>query len=218
MYHYPMQRNTTEKPWTMKVTGTGMVAAAPDQAVIITGVETENMSLQEAQSANSASIQRIMEALIRAGIPESQIQTSEFRINPVYDFKEGEQVFRGYKVTNLLKITLYDMTVIGSIIDTATANGANIVRGVEFSLQHTDVIYNQALTEALRQAEQKAQTIARSLHATLNALPHSVIESPDSSQPSPFFKATALQAAPTPIEPGQLVIKADVLVSYHYYL
>ncbi|WP_028785176.1 SIMPL domain-containing protein [Thalassobacillus devorans] len=218
MYHYPMHRNTSVRPWTMKVTGTGMVAAAPDQAIIITGVETEDMSLQEAQSSNSAAIQKIIDALTKAGVPESQIQTSEFRINPVYDFKEGQQIFRGYKVANLLKITLYDMAAIGSIIDTATANGANVVRGVEFSLQHTDVIYNQALAEALQQAEQKAQTIARSLHATLNAIPHSVIESPETSQPSPFLKATALQAAPTPIEPGQLMIKADVLVSYHYYL
>ncbi|GGD01361.1 hypothetical protein GCM10007216_35110 [Thalassobacillus devorans] len=217
MYNHSMLRNTTEKPWTIKVTGTGTLTAAPDQAVIVTGVETENMSLQQAQSENNTITRQIINSITQAGIPQEQIQTEEFRINPVYDFKDGQQVFRGYKVTNVLNITLYDMEMIGPIIDAATASGANIVRGVEFSLQHADLIYNQALQEALRQAKQKAQTIAKSFQATLYSVPQSVVEDAGTSRPSPLFKTAALQAESTPIQPGQLTIEANVLVTYRYF-
>lgn len=221
MYMYPMWRTMDDAPAKNKieVTGTGIIDAAPDQAVVTLGAESKDISLEEAQRKNNAAIQQIIQAVIELGVSPEQIQTADFRINPEYDFKDGEQIFTGYQVFHLLRITLNDLALAGPVIDTATASGANIVRGIDFSLQNQDSYYNLALQSAIDQAEAKAMAIAQSLNVTLNNVPVSVVENPSTRIPVPVYKSAVLSAdaSATPIEPGQLKIEANVLVTYHYF-
>lgn len=201
----------------LKVTGEGTVTLQPDKAVLTLGVITENVNLTLAQSENNQKIANITNALIQLGIPREQIQTAEFRIEPQYDYVEGKQVFRGYKITHLLQITLQQIELIGPVVDAAVAQGANFVGNIQFTLSRPEIAYNQALSLALLDAYQKAATLARTMGVTLCCVPNNVQEVTTTiPQPMLYAAAPLAKSTPTPIESGQLQVVARVLAEYAY--
>ena len=203
----------------LKVTGEGTVTVQPDQAILTLGVITENTNLTRAQSENNEKITSIINSLIQLGVPREQIRTAEFRVEPQYDYVDGKQIFRDYKITHLLQVTLQPIELIGPVVDTAVMQGANSVGHIQFTLSHPAVAYNQALSLALLDAYQKAVTLTRTMGVRLCCVPNSVQEITPFT-PQPLFYATAPMAksTPTPIEPGQLQIVARIQAEYGYHL
>ncbi|MFC9775287.1 SIMPL domain-containing protein [Paenibacillus chitinolyticus] len=204
------------KPAFIEVTGDGIVSVIPDQAVIVLGAVTEGETLSPAQAENARIISAVIDSLLQLGIPRSSIQTDEFRIDPQYDFQDGKQIFRGYRVTHLLKITTDRVGETGTIVDTAVSKGANSVSGISFRTSQPQKYSKEALTLAVRNAREKALTIAASLGVTLAAVPESVRELSGQNEPVPF-KASMLAAGPaTPIQPGELHVYAAVSARYTF--
>ncbi len=202
--------------FTIEVLGEGRAAAAPDQATIQLGVVTEGMELKKLQEENAAATEAVIAALLAAGVQESQLQTVEFRMEPQYDYPDGQQVFRSYKLTHMLQLTTDRIDEAGALIDTAVANGANQVNSVQFTLSDPAAFYNEALTLAMSNARDKAETIAGSLGAQLSAVPRQVQELPVNSGGPVPFGAMMKVAADTSFMPGELTVKAAVRVWYWY--
>ncbi|MGD8190931.1 SIMPL domain-containing protein [Brevibacillus ginsengisoli] len=201
----------------MKVTGEGIVTAQPDKAIITLGVITENPNLTLAQSENNEKITNITNVLVQLGVPREQIKTAEFRIEPQYDYVEGKQVFRSYKVTHLLQITLQQIELIGLVVDTAVSQGANFVGNIQFTLSHPEIAYNQALSLALHDSYRKAVTLTQTLGVTLCFVPQNVTEITTPTPTPLLYSASQLaKSTPTPIEPGQLQVVARITAEYCY--
>ncbi|MBV6714179.1 SIMPL domain-containing protein [Paenibacillus chitinolyticus] len=204
------------KPAAIEVTGDGIVSVIPDQAAIVLGAVTEGESLSPLQAENARIISAVIDSLLQLGISRDNIQTDEFRIDPQYDFQDGKQIFRGYRVTHLLKITTERVGESGTIVDTAVSKGANSVSGISFRTSQPQKYSKEALDLAVRNAREKAQTIAASLGVTLAAVPESVREISRQNEPVPF-KASVLAASPaTPIQPGELQVYAAVSARYTF--
>lgn len=200
--------------FTIEVTGEGAVPAAPNRTLITLGVVTEGKEVQPAQSDNAEKMNAVIGALLKLGIPRESIRTKTFSIEPQYDFEDGRQVFRGYKVTHLLEVALGGVDGAGNVVDTATALGANAVTELAFRSSEAARYEAEALQAAVRSAQAKAAGIAASLGVSLSAVPSRVQEiSPDSGPV--LFKAAAM-SAPTPIAPGQLTFKAAVRAWYMF--
>lgn len=201
----------------IEVTGEGTFSAPPDRALIDLGVITENPSLMMAQKDNADSIARIIQSLLRLNIPEEHIQTVSYRIEIQYHYEDGKQIFRGYQVNHLLQITLNQVAQTGLVVDTAVNHGANTVSSVRFSVARPESYYNHSLSLALKNAESKAMTIARTLGATLIRLPIKILEEAPTREPRPYQAALFTEsAATTPIQPGELTITALIKVQYAY--
>ena len=227
MYYYqPFVRNSVQtgshsrsKPNILRVSGEGKLAVQPDQANIKLGVLTEDQELQKAQEQNAGAISSIKKALNDIGITEKQIQTSNFNIFPQYDFVDGKQIFRGYRVEHILGITVDEIENTGLVVDTAVDNGANIVRGIHFEAENQSELYQQALIQAVMDACKKAETIASALRVHLISTPVSIaertlgIEQPVSYQSSTFVKS----AVSTPIQPGTIDIESQITAEFTYY-
>ena len=219
MYPYPVptRNGLHPKGHLIKVIGEGELLLSPDSASVNLGVITEMKELIPAQQQNSAAVTKVINAIKTLGIPQNLIQTSDYRTETEYDYEQGKQLFRGYKVTHLLQVKMEELSLVGKVVDTAVQNGANFVSNVQFSLKNKDGYYLQALALALNNASEKAKTIATTIHATLNPTPASVVESGSSVQPI-HYQADALAKgfSSTPIEPGQLKIKAVISAEFHY--
>ncbi|RSK28331.1 DUF541 domain-containing protein [Bacillus sp. HMF5848] len=211
-FQSPQNINERKEIRTIQVQGEGTIYAAPNEATIVLGVETENISLQTAQTENAALMNKVLQALQSIGITQEQVQTIDFRINPQYDFEDGKQQFRGYKVTHIVQIRTSQLTRVGHIVDTAVQNGANIVRDVSFSITDSTNLYQYALKKALEQATVKATTIANFYGVPLSNTP-TVVKEEYEQGAAPIPRAFA-QAEATPIQPGQIGITARVLVEY----
>lgn len=200
---------------TLRVQGKGNVNASPDTANIVLGVETENTDLKIAQNENAIISTRIINSLKSIGISEKNINTDSYLIQPQYDFVDGRQVFRSYKVTNSMRIVTKAINNVGVIVDTATANGSNIVSTINFSLSDAAPYYRRALNLAVKDAITKARDISNNLGVLLDDIPITVIENNTNYIPGIQGKTLAATAA-TPIMPGQIEIIATITATFNY--
>jgi uncharacterized protein len=202
----------------IKVTGDGMISVEPDQAIIIIGAVSENKDVRLAQQQNDIIISTVIRELLTLGVRRNNIKTNDYRIDTQYDYENGKQILRGYRVTHLLSITIERIDKIGIIISNAVKSGANMVSTIQFTTSEQDVYYNKAFAAAIKNAQQKAVTAAKTLNVNLQSTPLKVTEIKQlSSRPLPYQQALSVSSETVPIEPGQLQVTASVEVEFSYF-
>lgn len=217
--HYQSTHRPSEKSTVIKVTGEGKVTVQPDKAEITLGASTEDKVLMTAQENNAKTISQIKNALNQIGILDEHIRTVNYSIYPQYDFAEGKQIFKGYKVEHLLLVIVTQIENTGLVVDTAVGNGANIISGIKFDTSHYNHYEQHALSLAVINAGQKAETIANTLRVQLTKIPILVEENvrhpggPIPFQTTAFVKSEAV----TPIQPGTMEITSSVTAEFTYH-
>ncbi|MGO4539462.1 SIMPL domain-containing protein [Paenibacillus sp. 2TAB19] len=207
-----VQRN----PGTIEVIGEGTATAPADRSIIDLGVVTEGTELQSVQADNAKIATEVIEALLEFGIPREKLQTQDYRIDTMYDFVDGKQVFRGYQVTNMLQVTVDQVAQTGAVVDAAVASGANSVTSIRLTTSQPALYEHQALSNAVRDAAQRAITVAQTLGVVISSVPLEVQQLPRASGPIPMFKAASFAAdsVATPIEAGTLTVNSSVRAKY----
>lgn len=200
----------------LKVFGRGTVNIKPDAAELLVGIITEKDQLEMAQKENSKVTQQVIDSIKSIGLLPKDIQTQNYNIRPKYDYIEGKQVFRGYEVSNYLKVFVRNINAVGEIIDAAVKNGANNVSGINFIVSDASRYYDEALRLAVEDAQNKARAITNKLKASLNIVPIQVVEQGRSGivpLNGITFKASDGAA---PIEPGENKITATIEAIFIY--
>lgn len=200
----------------LKVEGKGSIKVQPDTAVVNLGVVTEDKQLEYAQEENTKKVTEVLNTLRRMGVSQKDIETQSYIIDPQYDYVDGKQVFRGYKVLHSLQVTVRDVDKIGEIIDKAVESGANIVNRINFTVSEPSKLYQQALKAAIDDALVKAITIGKKLKICVSQVPVNIVEKGYKTG-VPF--ETTFSKAPeivTPIQPGQIDITAWIEAVFAY--
>jgi uncharacterized protein YggE len=206
---------------TISVTGNGEIMATPDIAMISSGVQTQNRDVKVAQADNARIMDGVISALVAAGISREDIQTSGYSIYPVYDDNPpfGQKITT-YQVTNTVQITVRDISRAGEILDITVANGANQVNSIYFKVspEKEQALRVEVLTMAVREARADADVVALATGTTITGVQSVSV----GSVYTPVFydnrmaagAAMKEAAVPTPIEPGQVTVTAQVSISY----
>ncbi|MDF2523794.1 MAG: hypothetical protein K0R31_1435 [Clostridiales bacterium] len=210
-----MQSDSWRWAGKLKLEGRGSIQAEPDIATVVLGVTSENMQLKAAQEENARKVTNVLNTLKALGIANSDIQTRTYQAEPIYDYIEGKQVFRGYRVLHSLEITIKDIERTGEVIDRAVESGANIINSISFTISDTTSMYQQALNAAIDDAKAKAISVARKLNIAISQVPVQIIEQSLPPEGPIPYTVQAVQAQ-TPIQPGQIEITAQVEVIYYY--
>ena len=149
---------------TLSVTGSAIASSEPDTLIVILGVESEAKTANESLSQNSDSLNSVISSLAISGISKDDIQTSNFRIYPLYDsIKDSngnyQQILIAYRVSNILTIQTDKIDSAGNIIDTAVSSGANRVDNISFQLSDDRLqkISDNLIADAINDATQKAE-------------------------------------------------------------
>ncbi len=195
---------------TITVNGAGRISAAPDVAVLRLGVQTNGFHLEEIQTNNAALSTALLQAIQQLGITD--ITTYQYIINRVFDYQDGNQIDAGYAVRNIFEIKTNDIAKVGSIIDTAVRNGANVVDFINFDVSDRNSFYLLALNQAVANAYDKARSITNSLGIALNPLPLSITE--NSSTPIPLQAISYRGELTTPVEASNIQIDANVTIVF----
>ena len=191
------------------VTGDGTVNATPDQASFDFGVTTQGTTAAEALSRNNSEARSIIDALKKAGIDASDIQTTQVSLWP--QTSSNGNTIVGYQASNSVQVTA-SLAKSGALVDAAVGAGANNVDGPNLDTADKSSLYGEALKKAIADAKVKAQAIADGAGLTLGALVK-VQEGGNSAPPVPMFAAEKAAAA-VPIEAGTQQIQASVTVTY----
>ncbi len=220
MYSYPSYyRTTTEgRTGTVMVTGEHTMYVDPDQAIVSVGVVTKNEDLEEAQSQNREISNAVVRSLLANDIPEKDIQTSTYQIFPQYSYEDGKQIFTGYEVRHVFRVTVNDIDSLGKIIDDAVKSGANRVENIQFVNSDPGKTYQQALAAAYQKAYEKAITLSSQSGQQLNPYPKSIKEHSWTAV-IPFAPTGFVKAAEegTTLQPGQIGITASLTAEFGIY-
>lgn len=144
----------------LSVTGNGTVLVESDLAIVTVGVQETSKDVLEAQSTVNEKIAAIKQALLDAGVEESEINTDSINIYANYDYSDNTEVIVGYTARNSLSVRTADMDNVGSLIDAAFVAGANTLDNVQFTVQDDTQAREQALTMAVEDARRKADVLA----------------------------------------------------------
>lgn len=215
---YRQYSRSDEMRQVIKVTGEGAIFVEPGQAEISLGVTNEDEELQKAQRENNTVMSGIIQALNTMGISNEFIQTIEYSIYPIYDFTDGKQIFRAYKINHILRITIRNTGDVGKVVDTAVKNGANTISNISFSLADPTNASNQAISTALTNAISKARAIASTLNITLMEPPLQIIEEQDGQRTSPLGNTGMVMGISTfPSQPGRKEIRAKITAIFAFF-
>ena len=207
---------TTAKSDAFNVTGEGKVSAAPDTALVMVGVSASGSTVKAAQDQLNTNINKVSEAVKKLGIEEKDIQTTNYNINPNYDFREADQKITGYSASTNLAIKVRIIDQANSVIDAATASGANQVGGISFDVSDRTKLENEAREKAVANAKSKAENAAKIAGFKLGRIIN-YSEGFGGAIPMPYRALSAEKldaAAPTQIEPGSSEISVTVTLSF----
>ena len=124
------------------------------------GVREAASDVLEAQSTVNEKIAAIKQALLDAGVQESEINTDSINIYANYDYSGSTEVIVGYTAYNSLSVRTTNIDGVGALIDAAFAAGANTLDSVQFTVQDDTEAQEQALTMAVQDAQRKANVLA----------------------------------------------------------
>ncbi|MFD3157875.1 SIMPL domain-containing protein [Haloimpatiens sp. FM7330] len=208
-----MYRQREVKSGKMKMNGIGTVKVEPDTAIINFGIITEDKVLQKAQKENSIITTRVINYLKSMGIDEKDITTTYYNVEAQYDYIEGEKIFRSYKVTNRLSVTIRNLDMVGEIVDGLTKNGVNEISNINFTVYNKSKYYRKALNIAVEDAIVKALDIGKTLNVNVDDVPWSIEEQ---SYYYENVQDQSLKLAAVPIMPGQVKITAKIQAIFRY--
>lgn len=209
----------TTKANLFNVSGQGKVTGIPDTAQLSLGVTKTASTVADAQEQTNTAANKIIADLKKLGIAEKDIKTTNYSVNPNYDFSRGgAQNITGYTVTQNLEINISPIDLANKAIDAATADGANLVGGINFTFndQTKKDLENKARIEAVKIAKEKAQRLAGVTGIKLGKIVD--VQESGNLEPRPIFATQSLEvgkgAADTSLQPGENSITINITLSY----
>ncbi len=215
----PSLADEVKMPRTISISGHGEVKAAPDMAVVTTGVSTQAATAADALAANTTAMTALFAALKAAGIADKDMQTSNFMIQPRYDYNDGKQppLLVGYDVSNNVTVTVRNIDGLGALLDTVVKAGSNQINGISFDVSKPTEALDEARRLAAGDATRKAKLYAETMGVTLGPV-MSISEGVSYQPPVPMLRTAAAPMAdaarPVPVAAGEQTLAMDVNITW----
>lgn len=217
---------------TINVSGYGEAFGAPDIATFDFTVSSEKSTVALAQADATAKINAVTAYLKKSGVDDKDIRTSDYSINPEYDYTTvacvagvpctgGKQTLRGYQVSQTTTVKARDTSKAGDLLTGVGQNGATQVSSLAFTFDDPNKLQNDARSSAITDAKQKADLLASQLGVSLVRV---VSYSDSGNYPQPYYAkdmaystgaGVANEAATPPsISIGQNKVTSNVNITY----
>lgn len=213
--------NNVDREDRFSVSGSGTVYAKADIANISIGFRTETMETAAlATEENVSKMNEIIKAVKELGVEEKDIKTSNYSLNPIYDWTEDNgRELDGYQVYQSVDLKIRDLASIGDIISETTQKGANQVGSINFTIDDEYELKNKAREMAINKAKEKGEIIANQTGMKLgdikNVSEHSYAPVYNNYANAKLEMADSVGGASSPsIEAGQNEVKVEVVVTY----
>jgi uncharacterized protein YggE len=214
---------------TITVSGHGEAVAVPDIATFSFSVVSQKAAVADAQADATAKANTTTAYLKAAGIDEKDIQTSNYSINPQYDYVQtactngycpgGRQVLRGYEVRQTTTVKVRDTSKAGDLLAGVGGKGATEVSGLNFTFDDPTRVQTDARDKAIADAKAKADVLAKQLGVSIVRVTAFSENSGGYPQPMAYGlggatnQAKDMAVAPE-ISVGQNKVTNDVSVTY----
>jgi uncharacterized protein YggE len=214
------------------VSGYGTVDTYPDEVIVRLAVVTQADDAKSASDENIKKMDAVLTALDELGIPEDDVVTSGYRVQPRYNWREDEEKLIGFQVSNSLVITLENIDNVTDVIDAALEAGANEINDVTFTVseEREAELRDKAIEDAVKKAKADAESAAKAMDINIigpveisttgsRFSPYRMHMDYDEGQvmkmetsiPMPMAAGAGPQ-----IQPGDVTVSAEVIVVYEF--
>ncbi|NNC78159.1 MAG: SIMPL domain-containing protein [Woeseiaceae bacterium] len=169
---------------TVSVSGSGVVTAPADRAVVHMSVVSRSKDLDSAQSGAAKVTAAVLAMTDKLGIDKKKVDTTGATVRPDYRWNREteEQELRGYIAERQMTVKVDDLDKLGKLVEGAVGAGVNQVSPPQIDSTRRDEAHREALSLAAKDAQANANVLAESLGAKLGK-PISISDS--SSTPPP---------------------------------
>lgn len=221
----------------LSVVGDGKVDVKPDTAYIDAGITVSRARTAAEAKERMTRVNNAIIAAVRAlGIAESDITTSNFSINPEYDYNSprpldapdtssgsepNDSTIVGYSGAANITVKVRDTNKVSAVIEKVTAAGANNVGSPRFTVDKPEKYREEARNKAIANAKDQADKLSKQLGIKLGKITN-VVEGGGGGQPYPMYDraygGTMLNAeaksAPPTIEEGTQTVTSTVTLYF----
>ena len=204
---------------TIEVIGQGEVTVVPNEVVMNLGVETTNMSLEQAKRENDSRVQQLIKSLRDAGVAERDIQTANINIEPQYDYRADGRQFLGFMVRRTVTAKIKDVTKLEDVTSRVVSAGITSIFNYEYRTSDEKKLELDSRAKAVASAKEKAEALAKELGLKIIKA-YSVVEE-GYGRPIPVYRDAAmgggLSSRPTAegtFALGEITISSNVRVIF----
>jgi uncharacterized protein len=197
-------------------TGEAIVQRAPDRAFVTIASEARAKNPRDAQRQNADAMTAVQQRLAQVGIVKDAIRTLGVDLQQDFDFSQGRRIPRDYVARNTIEVRVDDVARVGDVVDAAVQGGATSTSGVRFDLRDRAGAEREALRLAVTDARARAEAAVAGAGRAIDRIVK--IEDARESNvavPRAMFGIAAAdaKAAPTPVEPSFIEIRARVTLT-----
>lgn len=199
------------------VSGSETVKVVPDMAQIRFGITTQAEDAKTCQDNTNKDLSRVLQFLKDSGIPDESIQTSNYGMNPIYDYSSGRTAV-GYEMQATILVSDVTLDQAAVLLTACVDKGINNIDSVSYTSSQYKECYEEALVQAIAEARHKAQALAEASGRALGEVVRIEELSSQSAQYDSSYVARSmtngLMGADMVIEPGQVSVEAIVSVDF----
>jgi uncharacterized protein YggE len=201
---------------TIEVDGNGETRTSPDTADLNLAIDTQAKTAEEAAASNAALATRVIDALKSKLGDKGKVTTGGYSLEPQYDQRpNAKPTIIGYNAQNTVTVNTSALDLVGALIDSAIAAGANRVNSLNFSVKDDTKARTEAIAIATRDARAQAQALALALDVKLGKVLKATTASQERPIPIRMGRAMAMSAnVATPVEPGEVTVPATVSLTF----
>jgi uncharacterized protein YggE len=207
---------TTANP-VIDLTISETVETPPDIATFSTGVQTMAPTASAAVRANNMQMASVVARLKMLGIANRDIQTTQISLNQQFDYRDGQQVFKGYQASNMVNAKLRDLKKLGAFLDALAVDGATSFNGPLFGIDDDSSFQEAARDKVWATAMTRARSLARKAGYTdVRVLRVEENDQGRGFMPVPMAVRSMDVATEktTPISPGELSVAASMSFTF----
>ena len=195
------------------------VKVVPDKAEVSFAVSSQAADPKSVQDLNSTDVNKVISFLKSTGIDEKSIQTSNFGLQPIYDWNDGQKI-TGYEMRTGIVVSDIPMDQVGTLLTSSIDAGINNIDRISYLSSKYDESYQEALKKAVEASKVKAEAMAAASGKSLGEVTNvQEISSYNENRYTTYAADSATGSLETgakqiAIEPGQISITAQVTVTY----
>lgn len=214
---------------SITVNSSEKVTVVPDIAQVVYSVRTQAREAADCQQKNAEAVSQVIELLKDLGIEEKSIQTSDYYMNPVYNYSGNTARITGYEADATLTVSDLPIDGLDHILSSSVSTGINTIESITYQASKYDESYQEALSKAVAAAYEKAQVLAKAAGCNVGKVitisetsGYSQARYTDSALTNQYRSASAeklmdLSDTAGTIMPGEIQVEASIIAEYQLY-
>ena len=200
---------------SITVYGKAQVSKAPDKVRLQATIITESSPSDPGQAVilNAGKMEEVFDVLKNLGIKETDMQTVNFNVSPLYD-RSNQRHLYAYEVSNSLSFCIRELDKVGEVLTALGQAGVNKISGLRFEVDDPTQLLSEARAQAMINARKHAEEYAKVGGFQIGQQPLSVDEGGTRYSSGDYAESAPARGADVPIALGEISYSANITVIY----